>query len=239
VTTTGQGFFGFSCHYCNVDDVNNAKILGCSCFAAGFRVWDIHDPLNPKEIAYYKPKGQGTKVLPGSQYANFNSVAPGAAPFSRVYDWTTTKVSFPRDRGSSSTIGDIWITSQDNGFQVLRLYTAVAVSPTTIETGQNQTEKFTATPTGWISTGGVTWAITEGAAGGTIDPDGTYHSPGTAGTYHAVATSKVDPTMQSTVTITVAPHNSSSVGCGSAGGALALGVLGLLAVAFRRRTRRV
>src|SRR5205823_14671284 len=136
-----------------------------SRFAAGFRVFEIHDPLNPKEMAYYKPKGQGTKVLPGSQYANSNN----PASFVRNYDWTTAKVSFPQDRGATS--GDIWITSQDNGFQVIRLYSAVSVSPKTLQTGHNQTESFKATVAGAAATAGVVWSVQEGAAGGTVDPD--------------------------------------------------------------------
>ena len=227
-----EGGFGFSCHYCNVDNIDDAKILGCSCFAAGFRVFDIHDPLNPKEMAYYKPKGQGTKVLPGSQYANSNN----PASFVRNYDWTTAKVSFPQDRGATS--GDIWITSQDNGFQVVHLFSTFAVSPTSINTGQRQTEKITATITGAAATAGANWSIQEGAAGGTVDPDGTYHSPPTAGTYHVVASPILDSSLQQVVTINVAGHTGTSYGCGSAEGTAAFGALALLVLAFRRRMRR-
>jgi hypothetical protein len=114
ITPTGPGFFGHSCHYCNVDDADDAKIAACSCFASGLRVFDISNPAAVREIAYVKPPAQGTKTLPGSQYAM--SVPP---TFKRNYDYTTTKVSFPKDRGV--TTGDIWMTSQDNGFLVVRL----------------------------------------------------------------------------------------------------------------------
>src|SRR5207253_1415975 len=86
----------------------------CSCFAAGLRVFDIHEPSAPREVAYFKPPAQGTRALHASQYA---SLAPTS--FSREFDWTTAKVSWPRDRGSTS--GDIWLTSHDNGFLVVRL----------------------------------------------------------------------------------------------------------------------
>ena len=109
-----SGPFGFSCHYCNVDDADDAKIAACSCFAAGWRFFDITDVTNPREIAYYKPPSQGTKSLPGSQYAN-----TAAPTFDRRFDWSTSKPSFPKDRGATS--GDVWITSQDNGFMVLKL----------------------------------------------------------------------------------------------------------------------
>ena len=110
--------FGFSCHYCNVDDVDNAKIAACSCFASGWRIFDISEPTYPREIAYYKPKAQGTKVLPGSQYYQ-RAVAASGPNFVRSFDWATSKASFPKDRGMTS--GDIWITSQDNGFMVVKL----------------------------------------------------------------------------------------------------------------------
>ena len=53
-------------------------------------------------------------MLPGSQYANSN-----VAGFVRNFDWATSKVSFPKDRGATS--GDVWTTAQDNGFMVVAL----------------------------------------------------------------------------------------------------------------------
>ena len=107
--------FGFSCHYCNVDDVDNAKIAACSCFASGLRFFDIHDVKAIREIAYLKAPAQGTKVLPGSQYAG-RTPSPS---FVRNFDWSTAIPSFPKSRGAAS--GDIWATSQDNGFLVVKL----------------------------------------------------------------------------------------------------------------------
>jgi hypothetical protein len=106
--------FGFSCHYCNVDDVDDAKIAACNCFASGLRYFDISDVNAPREIAYLKPPAQGTKSLPGSQYANSTT-----AGFVRNFDWATSKPSFPKDRGA--TTGDLWTTTQDNGFMVVKL----------------------------------------------------------------------------------------------------------------------
>ena len=111
---TSSAPFGFSCHYCNVDDVDDAKIAACNCFAAGLRIFDISNVNAPKEIAYLKPAAQGTKSLPGSQYAN---TAP--AGYVRNFDWATSKPSFPKDRGATS--GDLWTTTQDNGFMVVHI----------------------------------------------------------------------------------------------------------------------
>ncbi len=132
VTLTPGFFFAHSCHYCNVDDVDDARIIACNCFAAGLRFWDIHDITSIKEMAYYKPPAQGTKALPGSQYANSNT----PPTFVRMYDWATSKPSFPKDRGADA--GDIWTTSQDNGFQVISLYSKVTVAPSSISGGHEQ-----------------------------------------------------------------------------------------------------
>jgi len=107
-------FFNHSCHYCNVDDADDAKVAACDCFAAGLRFFDISNVSAVKEIAYFKPPAQGTKALPGSQYA-------GAVPatFIRNYDMATSKPSFPKDRGA--TTGDVWMTAHDNGLVVVKL----------------------------------------------------------------------------------------------------------------------
>ena len=110
----GNPIFGHSCHYCNVDDADDATMAACSCFSAGMRFFDIRDPKNPKEVAYYKPPAQGTKTLPGSQYWTF-----GGSGFDRPVDWAPAKPSFPKDRGMTS--GDVWFTTQDNGFQVAKI----------------------------------------------------------------------------------------------------------------------
>ena len=115
MTPTTQTF-GYSCHYCAVDDVDNAKIAACNCFAAGLRIWDISNPAAPVEKGYYKSPAQGTKIFPGSQYGSGGGFGPPAS-FSRPIDWASSKPSFPKDRGMTS--GDIWTTSQDNGFEVV------------------------------------------------------------------------------------------------------------------------
>ena len=114
ISASGDQFFGYSCHYCNVDDADNATVAACSCFSAGLRFFDIRDPLKPKEIGYFKPPAQGTKKLPGSQY-----FLRAGAGFNHPVDWSPAKPSFPKDRGMTS--GDIWATFQDNGFTVIHL----------------------------------------------------------------------------------------------------------------------
>ena len=50
----------------------------------------------------------------------------------------------------------------------------------------------------------VTWSVQEGAPGGSVTAAGVYTAPGTAGTYHLVATSQADATKSATATVTVA-----------------------------------
>jgi len=156
----------------------------------------------------------------------------------REYDWATSKISFPKDRNDPS--GDIWTTSQDNGFMVISLYSAVTVSPTSAALIYSQIENFSATVTGAAATGGATWSVMEGASGGSINSEGVYTAPTTAGTYHVVATALLDPTKTATAAVTV---GAGSNGCSSAGGGVggfagALGVVGLLLVWRRRRSKR-
>jgi hypothetical protein len=44
---------GYTGHYCAVPQLNNPGIVACSFILSGLRVFDIRDPLNPKELAYY------------------------------------------------------------------------------------------------------------------------------------------------------------------------------------------
>jgi hypothetical protein len=79
---------------------------------------------------------------------------------------------------------------------------AVTVSPASAALNGCGTQTFTATVTGTTNTA-VTWAVQEGAAGGTITPQGVYTAPSGAGTYHAVATSVADGTKVATAQIVV------------------------------------
>jgi hypothetical protein len=44
---------GYAGHYCNVPRRNDPEILACSMIASGLRIFDIRDPANPREMAYY------------------------------------------------------------------------------------------------------------------------------------------------------------------------------------------
>jgi hypothetical protein len=98
----------YSSHYCTADKAENPKLLACSYFAAGIRVFDIRDPFHPKEIAYYKPPARRTAFLPGS-----NIWSPTA---DRTVDFAPTDIRWRKHKGETH----LWFSSSDNGFQIVR-----------------------------------------------------------------------------------------------------------------------
>jgi hypothetical protein len=62
-----QGLQGYAAHYCAVPRENNPGIVACSFILSGLRVFDISDPLHPREIAYFnKPAPNGLPLASGS-----------------------------------------------------------------------------------------------------------------------------------------------------------------------------
>jgi hypothetical protein len=113
---TGTAIFGYDSHYCSVDDATDARLLACSYFQAGLRLFDIADPAHPREIAYYNPPMKpGYK--PGSNYSLTGFGPPNGA------DWTPAHPQFRLERR------EIWFTSHMNGFQVVRLTPNIALPP--------------------------------------------------------------------------------------------------------------
>jgi hypothetical protein len=97
---------GYAGHYCNVPRRDDPQIVACGFLASGLRVFDIRDPLAPKEIAYYV-----APVPPGGP-ANLAYASPAFVP----------------ERN------EIWYSDADRGFIALRLTngawpTAVAGAP--------------------------------------------------------------------------------------------------------------
>jgi hypothetical protein len=85
------------------------------------------------------------------------------------------------------------------------IVSAVAISlnqtAVTLDVGNQFT--FVANVTGTVNTA-TSWAIQEGASGGTITSSGVYTAPETGGTFHVIATSQADATQMQTATVTVA-----------------------------------
>jgi hypothetical protein len=47
-----DGTSGYAAHYCSVPQRREPGILACSMIVSGMRVFDIRDPLHPREVAY-------------------------------------------------------------------------------------------------------------------------------------------------------------------------------------------
>jgi hypothetical protein len=110
---TASGAFGYNAHYCNVDRRVDPTIVVCSMFNSGMRVFDVRDPLSPKEIAYYNPGGTGQAPPPGSQW----DFANPAVPVDAGYPSARPRVVAER--------GEIWFTDQNKGFHVVRFANGV------------------------------------------------------------------------------------------------------------------
>jgi hypothetical protein len=92
----------------------------------------------------------------------------------------------------------------------------VAVSPQTASVVAGGTVQLTATVSGSTNTA-VLWSVVE-SGGGAVDGLGRYTAPATPGTYHVLATSSADASMESSAAVTVtapAPPPPSGVGAGT------------------------
>lgn len=58
----GTSGFGVGTHYCNVDRLDDPRVLACGNWDGGLRVYDIRDPWRPRELAYFDTK---TANMPG------------------------------------------------------------------------------------------------------------------------------------------------------------------------------
>ncbi len=89
-----------------------ATTLACGYFNSGIRVFDIRDPVRPKEIAYFNPAGT-TSASPGSNHLVFNQWKAGGP------DWCSAQVHLDHARGT------LWTTCQDNGMLMLKFTNGV------------------------------------------------------------------------------------------------------------------
>jgi len=108
----GLSIFTYGSHYCSVDNKQKATTLACGYFNSGIRVFDIRDPTQPKEIAYYNPAGTKT-ASSGSNHNLANNYVPGGP------DWCSAQVHLNADNGT------LWSTCQDNGVLMLKFTNGV------------------------------------------------------------------------------------------------------------------
>ncbi len=116
---TGLSIFTYGSHYCSVDSRENATAMACSYFNSGIRVFDIRNPSQPKEIAYFNPPGS-SKPVTGSSHVMFGQWSAGGP------DWCASRLDFDKARGLLTTM------CQDNGLMVMKFKNGVWPFPETI-----------------------------------------------------------------------------------------------------------
>jgi RTX calcium-binding nonapeptide repeat (4 copies)/LVIVD repeat len=97
---TSSSIQGYAGHYCNVPTRVDPKIVACSMILSGLRIFDITDPHNPREIAYFNAPVQPRTLNEGiSEASNYAMSSP----------------SFVPERN------EIWYTDGFSGFYAVRL----------------------------------------------------------------------------------------------------------------------
>ncbi|GAC1611859.1 MAG: hypothetical protein NVS3B26_28930 [Mycobacteriales bacterium] len=116
----------YSAHYCTPDDPANTTAIACGWISSGVRVFDVRNPLHPREIAYYNPPA----------HLDVSSIRGGAPYFDvlvglRTKDSVSTQIRWVRDAKTGQQ--DLWFISGENGFQILtftnRAYVPSPTSP--------------------------------------------------------------------------------------------------------------
>ncbi len=69
----------YAAHYCNVPTEVNPQIVACSFITSGLRVFNIQDPLHPREVAYFVSPFK-TSFTNGGNGSNFAMSKPAFAP---------------------------------------------------------------------------------------------------------------------------------------------------------------
>jgi hypothetical protein len=93
---------GYAGHYCNIPTRENPPIVACSMIVSGLRIFDIRDPRNPREIAYFNAP-----------------VKPRITPVFEPSNWAMSSPSFVPERK------EIWYSDGYGGFYVVRVTNGV------------------------------------------------------------------------------------------------------------------
>ena len=119
--TATMGGYGYSVHDCTFDNPLDAKLLACSAHQAGVRVFDVHDPYEPREIAYFKGPAPSspTEIDPGSLLNAFQGVRP---PIN--FAWSKAHSRFVWRHGQLY----LWVTSSHGGFYTLKFEDQAAIA---------------------------------------------------------------------------------------------------------------
>jgi hypothetical protein len=103
--------FSYAAHYCSIPREIDPEIVACSFINSGLRIFNIQDPLHPREVAYYisPPRAPSLGNAPASDFA---MSMPAFDPATR----------------------QVWYSDATTGFYALKLDQSVWPDPTTIPT---------------------------------------------------------------------------------------------------------
>jgi hypothetical protein len=131
-----SGTTNYSVEACVADNPDDTKMLACGAQNAGLRVFDVSNPTQPREIAYWKSGAVRTKVLPasGSWRAGVDRTVDKIAHWPR---WVVVNKGNGHDKakqngngnGNGNGVGggpgnsadiQLWTVTDGHGFQVLQ-----------------------------------------------------------------------------------------------------------------------
>ena len=95
--------FGYGAHYCNVPREVDPEIAACSFLNSGLRIFDIRNPLKPREVAYF--------------------VSPPGMSDGSTYDAAFSQPAFDPARR------EVWYSDATTGFYVVKLAKSVWPHP--------------------------------------------------------------------------------------------------------------
>jgi len=122
-----SGTTNYSVEACVADNPDDTKMVACGAQNAGLRVFDVSDPTDPKEIAYWKPGAVRTRVLPASgSWAN--GVDRTVDKIAHWVRWVVVDKANGNAKGNNGVAGgpgnsadiQLWTVSDGHGFQALR-----------------------------------------------------------------------------------------------------------------------
>lgn len=145
-SASNNGFFSYDSHYCSVDRRDDPQALACGWEQSGIRIFDVRNPDDIHEIAYYNPPaavGRDADLTNSSHIAftHLTGAQPLLAalfPVARAIldgdiQGTDAQIDGRRFLGGADLTADwcmsppefrgnlLYVTCSDNGFQVLRL----------------------------------------------------------------------------------------------------------------------
>ena len=83
---------GYAAHYCSVPRLVDPSLLACSAIASGLRLFDITNPLKPREVGYFnKPPVGG---IDPSELGSYAMSSPAFVPARREIWFTDTNTGF-------------------------------------------------------------------------------------------------------------------------------------------------